>query len=183
MKFDAGGTVNRQGPGTCGSLTYSFMKPMRAQASSLNATPPSNRILVIDRDPDLCRLCAEALDSAGFQVDTATDGRAGWRALQTPGLTADSYQLLITSNDLPDQSGLQFLQKVRAAGLAVPAILAMEFVPAGMQAAVAAGAATEDLPWRRSLQIHAILSKPYTVDELVGRVRQVLPLARTGGGL
>ncbi len=67
---------------------------------------PSLRILVVDHDPTLCRHYSEELTRAGHRVDTATDDETGWKALAAARHDPDSYQLLITNNELRKLSGV-----------------------------------------------------------------------------
>jgi DNA-binding response OmpR family regulator len=121
------------------------------------------RILVVDDEPDIRRLNAEVLESSGYQVDTAEDGKAGWKALHAVRHAPESYALLITDHDMPGLSGLALVKKVRAARMALPVIMATGKLP------------KEDLftryPW---LQPAAALAKPYSIEQLLGTVRKIL---------
>jgi DNA-binding response OmpR family regulator len=125
--------------------------PTRCQAN------PSNRILVVDDDRDLCQLSADVLGRSGYQVDTAGDGSAGWEAL-----LANNYDLLITDNRMPKISGVELVKKLRSARMTLPVVLASSLIP------------TEDLSRNPSLQLAATLLKPFTCAELVGTVKNVL---------
>ena len=61
-------------------------------------------ILLVDDEIDLWwdRDLA-ALAAAGYDVDTAEDGEAGWKALQT-----NEYDLLITDNKMPELWGWRY---------------------------------------------------------------------------
>jgi len=114
-------------------------------------------LLVVDDDTDTRLLTAEALSRVGHQVDTAEDGAAGWAALQT-----NSYDLLITDHNMPKVSGVELLKKLRATRMALPAILMSGAMP------------TQELNSHPRLQIEAMLQKPFTVEELLGTVAEVL---------
>jgi two-component system OmpR family response regulator len=122
-----------------------------------------HRILVVEDEPDMRRLNVEVLESHGYKVDTAEDGMAGWEALHATRHAPESYALLITDHDMPGLSGLALVKKARAARMALPVIMATGTLP------------TEDLfnryPW---LQPAAALVKPYSVEQLLGTVEQVL---------
>jgi DNA-binding response OmpR family regulator len=120
------------------------------------ANPPAC-LLVVDDDADIRQFTAEALSTAGHQVDTAEDGAAGWAALQT-----NSYDLLITDHNMPKLTGVELLKKLRAARMALPAVLVSGTMP------------TEQLDRHPRLQIEAILLKPYTIEKLLGTVAEVL---------
>jgi CheY-like chemotaxis protein len=124
--------------------------------------PPSRRILVVEDDGNVRRLNAELLRNSGYEVDTAEDGEAGWQALHAASCSPDSYDLLITDNDMPKVSGLGLLKRLRAARMDLPVIMASgTLTPQEIQ----------HNPW---LQPSATLLKPYSVEELLSTVRKVL---------
>ena len=115
------------------------------------------RILVVDRDPYMRHLNADVLIQHGFEVNAAEDGAAGWEELQ-----ANDYNLLITEHDLPKLTGLQLIQKVRAARLALPVVLLAGKLP------------TRELARSPSLRVVATLLKPLPVAALLDMVKIVL---------
>ncbi len=126
------------------------------QLLSLQANLPQ-RILVVDRDPFVCHLCADFLIRHGYDVNAAEDGAAGWEELQT-----NSYHLLITAHDLPKISGVQLIRKVRTARLDVSVVMVASKLPA------------RGLARSPSLQLAATLLKPLLVAALLDTVRAVL---------
>jgi DNA-binding response OmpR family regulator len=116
---------------------------------------PNSRhyILLVDDEDQMRQLNSRALILSGYQVDTAEDGEAGWKALE-----AESYGLLITDNQMPKVTGVELVKKCRRERMTLPVILASGALPA----------ATE------SLQLAAILLKPFTVDRLLRTVKAVL---------
>ncbi len=120
-------------------------------------TIPSHRILVVEDQPALRSLSAQVLVRSGYEVDVAEDGMAGWEALR-----AESYDLLITDNQMPRLSGLELVKKLRAAHLALPVIMASGTF------------STEQLNRHRSLQFAALLLKPFTTDQLLATVQEIL---------
>lgn len=119
--------------------------------------PSSNRILVVDDEADVRQVSAEVLTRFGYHVDTAADGAAGWEALHTK-----RYDLLITDNKMPKITGVELVRKVRSARMALPVVLVSSAIP------------TEDLNRIPSLQLAAMLLKPFTPGELLGTVKDVL---------
>ena len=83
------------------------------------------RILLVDDEIDLWwdRDLA-ALAAAGYHVDTAEDGEAGWKALQT-----NDYDLLITDNKMPMLRGLELIERLRRHGMTLPIIFASTLLP------------------------------------------------------
>jgi DNA-binding response OmpR family regulator len=120
------------------------------------ATPP-RRILLVDDDISMRELNTEALSRAGFEVDGAADGAAGWAALQ-----AKPYDLLITDNSMPKVTGVELVRLLRGKNRDLPVIMASGATP------------TEELKRHPQLAINVILLKPYTTDEFLGTVEQVL---------
>ena len=126
--------------------------------SAVNSrTKPAHRILVVEDDCEIRRLNSEVLKSSGYEVDAAEDGAEAWETLQIK-----VFNLMVTDNEMPRVSGVELLKKLHAARMALPTIMA-----------------TGDLPreeFKRSpwLQPSAMLTKPYTIEELLGTVQEVL---------
>jgi len=118
---------------------------------------PPERILVVDDDPDARRLVTEALVAAGYGVDSAKDGAHAWGTLQY-----NTYDLLITDNSMPKMTGIELLKSLRAARMVLPVIMATGILPTHEFA---------QSPW---LIPDATLVRPFTMDELLRKVRTVL---------
>src|SRR5580658_9463351 len=82
-------------------------------------TNPRQRILVVEDDADIRRVNTEVLIYSGYQVDAAEDGAAAWDALQL-----NQYDLMVTDNDMPKVTGVELIQKLQTARMAVPVIMA-----------------------------------------------------------
>jgi DNA-binding response OmpR family regulator len=117
----------------------------------------AHRILVVDGDDDTRKLNTEVLIQFGYHVGTAKDATAGWEAIQL-----NSYDLLVTDNNMPKVPGVELLMRLRAARMALPVIMATATLPKKN---------LTRYPW---LQPVVTLPKPYTVDELLGTVEEVL---------
>jgi CheY-like chemotaxis protein len=98
------------------------------------------------------------LSRAGYHVEAAEDGAAAWDMLQL-----GNYDLLITDDHMPKMSGVELVEKMRAAGMVLPIILATGTL------------LEEDLTRYPLLQLAATLFKPYTAMEFLGTVKRVLP--------
>ncbi len=127
-----------------------------ANAKVAGRAAPSNCILVVDDDTDIRRSISDVLQGSDYEVDTASDGEAGWAALQTR-----NYDLLITDHQMPKVTGLELLMRLRSARMTLPVILA-------------SGAIPEELNRLPSLQPSATLLKPFAPSELLGTVKNVL---------
>ena len=120
------------------------------------AIPPC-RILVVDDDIDARYVSTELLIQSGYAVDAAEDGEAAWNTLQCSG-----YDLLVTDHNMPKVTGVELVKKLRDARMALPVILMSGAIPA------------EELNRHPCLQLAATLLKPFTADELLLAVKEVL---------
>jgi DNA-binding response OmpR family regulator len=139
--------------------------PIKAAFTYEPATSPCetsqvHRILYVDDDEWVRSLCATILRRAGYHVDTAEDGEAGWEAFQL-----GNYDLLITDHEMPRLSGVELVQRLRSVGEALPVVIA--------SGRFHAEEGQQD-PW---LRLAATLRKPFTPAELLRTVEQVLRAA------
>ena len=116
---------------------------------------PFKRILLVDDDVNVLQVNAEVLSLFGYQTEAVEDGAVAWRTLQ-----ANRYDLLITDNDMPNISGVELVKKLRLARMTLPVVLVSEEIP------------TAELD--RTLQLAATLLKPFSTDDLLRTVQQVL---------
>ncbi len=133
-----------------------------APAPSMLAPNPRQHILVADDDPELRRLNTELLRHSGYQVDAAADGAEAWQAIQ-----ANNYDLLVTDHQMPKVTGVELLKKLRAARLTLPVIMITGCYP------------QMEFDQDPELQLEACLLKPYSFDDLLAVVKNVL-LAHAG---
>ena len=137
-------------------------KPARG-TNARDGAPP-RRILVVEDDRCIREFNMELLGHAGYTVDAAEDGQAGWEALR-----AHHYDLLITDNNMPRMSGLELVTRLRAAQMTLPVIL------------LSSAVFPEELKRYPSIELAATLRKPYSMRELIETVKQVV--ARQCGDL
>ena len=76
------------------------------------------RVLVVEDEALLRDMLADALTLARAQVTAAQDGEVAWRAWQ-----AGSFDLVLSDHRMPDCTGYELLQRIRAAGSDMPFIL------------------------------------------------------------
>jgi len=115
------------------------------------------RILVVEDDALICQLNTEVLTYSGYQVDAAEDGAAAWDALQR-----NSYDLVVTDNEMPKVTGVELIKKLQDARMNLPVIMATGKLP------------DEEFAHYPCLQPAVTLLKPYTFDELLNAVKAVL---------
>ena len=126
-------------------------------------------ILLVDDDPDYTEITRTRLEASGYQVLCASNGREAIELLQ--GKSRPS--LIILDIEMPDQNGLTALinlnvkGKIRRegeenAGTAIPVVVAT-----GLQSGQ-----IRELIMRH--QISAYLQKPYSSEELLRTVKQLI---------
>ena len=129
----------------------------RVLAPTQDRTNSPNRILVVNDDGDARQLSVEVLADSGYDVEAVKDGDAGWEALQ-----ANTYDLVITDNKMPKMTGIEMIEKLRSAGLAVPVIMASGYLP------------TDEFARKPWLKPDVALQRPYSNDDLLEAVKKVL---------
>ena len=122
----------------------------------------TKRILMVDDEPMICRLCVELLNDSGYEVDTAENGAVAWDALQR-----NRYDLLITDQEMPELSGLELIRKIQSARMTLPVIMVSGAMP------------VEELERHPELRINAALPKPFNIMEFINVVEKILQA--TGG--
>ncbi|HEV2692198.1 MAG TPA: response regulator [Verrucomicrobiae bacterium] len=120
-------------------------------------TRSPQRILVVNDETDARQLNVDLLAEAGYDVDAVKDGAAGWEALQF-----NSYDLIITDNQMPRMTGMEMIAKLRSARMTVPVIMATRSLPTVI---------IEHNPW---LKPDASLQTPFSNDDLLATVKKVL---------
>src|SRR3954469_14293703 len=131
----------------------------------LSERPPRTagpRILVVDDEPETCRLLQTVLAEAGYPVELAASGA---EALDKVGRIAPAAVILDLL--LPDMSGLDLCQQLRAWSAAP--ILVVSATTDARTKAQAFDRGADDY-----------LAKPFAIDEFLARLRAAL--RRAAGG-
>ena len=120
-------------------------------------TGPATRVLVVDDEPAIADLVATALRYEGFQVETAADGRGALTQV-------DEFRpaLVILDVMLPGIDGFEVQRRLSESGIRVPVLF------------LTAKEATEDKVRGLTLGGDDYVTKPFSIEELVARVRAVL---------
>lgn len=129
----------------------------RAAAPLQRQPNPRQRILVVEGETDIRRLNSEVLTCSGYQMDIAADGVAAWETLQL-----NDYDLLVTAQHLSKVSGVELIKKMHDTNMRLPVIMTTRTLPAWELAT---------RPW---LQPTTMVPTPYTTEEFLGTVKNVL---------
>ena len=115
------------------------------------------KILVVDDEPSIVDSVSTALRYEGFDVSTASTGRAALAAAQegTP-------DLVVLDVMLPDLDGLEVTRRMRADGLRVPVLF------------LTARDALEDKLAGLTVGGDDYMTKPFSLAEVVARTRAIL---------
>src|SRR5437868_1258684 len=125
---------------------------------------PATRVLVVDDEQYIRDLVGTSLRYEGFVVDEACMGRAALAAA-----TSFRPDLIVLDVMLPDLDGLEVTRRLRTDGVRVPVLF------------LTARDATEDKVTGLTVGGDDYVTKPFSLEELVARIRAVL--RRTGAGV
>lgn len=152
--------------GRGGASTIRVLLPqVGPQTTDAEASPrPSTQlrgtetILVADNDDVIARMTRRALESAGYEVLVAHDGRAALELFQAH---QSRIRLLVLDLVMPRMSGRQVAEAIRRSGREVPVLLVSAYAEFGDDGAPSASG------WQ-------ILPKPWSLGNLLGSVRRLL---------
>ena len=121
------------------------------------ATPESHRVLVVDDEPNIADVISMALRFQGFTVESVGDGRAALDAV-----SSFKPDLLVLDVMLPDMEGFEVAKRLSAERVQVPIIF------------LTARDATEDKVRGLTMGGDDYVTKPFSLEELVARIRTIL---------
>jgi diguanylate cyclase (GGDEF)-like protein len=119
----------------------------------------SERILVVDDDPDILQVVKINLELEGYDVDTAEDGREA-----VDKAMVDPPQLILLDIMMPRMDGLTALRRIRAHGTTGNTSVIL----------LTARGLPEDRVRGLELGADDYITKPFDISELVARVKAVL---------
>lgn len=115
------------------------------------------RILVVEDDKALASLLVRALREESYAVDLAQDGQeAEWLAYENP------YDIIVLDLMLPVKDGISVLKNLREGGISTPVLI------------LTAKDGTEDVVRGLDEGGDDYLKKPFSLEELLARVRALL---------
>jgi two-component system, OmpR family, response regulator len=123
----------------------------------MSASTESHRILVVDDEPNIVDVVSMALRFQGFEVESAGTGTEALAAV-----AAFKPQLIVLDVMLPDMEGFDVAQRLGAQRARVPIIF------------LTARDATDDKIRGLTLGGDDYVTKPFSLEELVARIRSIL---------
>jgi two-component system OmpR family response regulator len=126
------------------------------------ASTPEARLLVVEDEPNIRELLSTSLRFAGFEVHTAGDGATAIKLAES-----QRPDLLVLDVMLPDMDGFAVTRRLRDAGRRMPIVF------------LTARDGTDDKVMGLTVGGDDYVTKPFSLEEVVARIRAVL--RRTGG--
>jgi CheY-like chemotaxis protein len=116
------------------------------------------RVLCADDNVLVLDMLSKTLESAGHQVEVATDGRSAVsRVEEDPGY----FQLIVTDTRMPRLNGFEVVQQARSAGFAGKIIVFANALNA------------EERQRYAELRVDRVIDKPGKSGELIGAISEL----------
>lgn len=115
------------------------------------------RLLLIEDDKEIAHLLSIALKSLCFAIDTVEDGRKGLNLA-----LINNYDLIITDYNLPILSGREIIESIRSENKSTPILV------------LSVRSEIDDRVDLLNLGADDYLTKPFTLSELLARVKALL---------
>jgi two-component system, OmpR family, response regulator len=132
--------------------------------SQVLAPPVRCRVLLVDDEPQIRDMVTRALETAGYRIDSAADGKAGLAL----ALAAD-YQLVILDILMPTPDGREVLRQLRRLRPDQPVLVLSCLSDVTAKVDLLDSGAKD------------YLTKPFSLDELLARVRVQLRADQQSG--
>lgn len=115
------------------------------------------RILIVDDDAQLLQQLKTVLEEQHYAIETARDGQKALEAI-----SSGAFDLVILDIMMPKIDGLSFLREIRQESIDTPVLM------------LSARGATEDRVKGLDLGADDYLAKPFSLGELLARIRALL---------
>jgi len=125
-----------------------------------------SKVLVVEDDPAILLCLVDNLEAESYEVLTAADGEAAYRSIME-----EKPDLVILDLMLPKRSGYEVCRKARAEGITTPILM------------LTARGEEGDRVLGLDLGADDYVTKPFSMPELLARVRALLRRAHPSGDL
>jgi len=119
------------------------------------------RVLLVEDDRKVASFIQKGLEEEGFTVELAMDGKEGLERVK-----ASSYDVVLLDLMIPEIDGLELLRLMRDGGIETPVLI------------LTAKDTKEDVVKGLNAGSDDYLTKPFSFDELLARIRALLRRAK-----
>jgi two-component system OmpR family response regulator len=137
--------------------------PMNAMVTEARQQPDA-RLLVVEDEPNILELLSASLRYAGFEVITAAGGTEAVQAAQR-----HRPDLIVLDVMLPDMDGFDVIRRLRGGGARIPVVF------------LTARDGTDDKVRGLTLGGDDYVTKPFSLEEVIARIKAVLRRTRGDG--
>jgi two-component system, OmpR family, response regulator len=138
-------------------MTVPTQTRIRSTMTARSGEDAKARLLVVDDEPNILDLLSASLRFAGFDVDTAANGLEAVRRAE-----AAAPDLLVLDVMMPGIDGFEVVRRLRKVGIHAPVVF------------LTARDGTEDKITGLTLGGDDYVTKPFSLEEVVARIRAVL---------
>lgn len=115
------------------------------------------KVLLVEDESKVAHFISRGLEEEGYTVDVASDGKTGLQNIaETP------YDIILLDLMIPEIDGLEVLKRMRADGIDTPVLI------------ITAKSSKEDVVKGLDTGSDDYLTKPFSFDELLARIRALL---------
>ncbi|UQX86617.1 response regulator transcription factor [Jatrophihabitans telluris] len=132
-------------------------------SNSSTERPPEARLLVVEDDANIVELLSASLRFAGFEVSTATDGFQALRLARE-----QRPDVVILDVMIPGLDGFEVVRRMGSEGLRCPVLF------------LTARDSTEDKVTGLTIGGDDYVTKPFSLDEVLARIRVILRRSAIG---
>jgi DNA-binding response OmpR family regulator len=115
------------------------------------------RILIVEDEQKVARFLKKGLEAEGYEVEVANDGEAGERYVRT-----ETFDAVLLDVMMPKKDGFAVLRDLRKDSIRTPIIM------------LTARTTTEDIVGGLDKGADDYLTKPFSFEELLARLRSVV---------
>jgi len=115
------------------------------------------KVLLVEDESKVANFVSRGLQEEGYAVDTAPDGKKGLEYINE-----SAYDIILLDLMIPEIDGLEVLRRMRAGGIETPVLI------------ITAKSSKEDVVKGLDSGSDDYLTKPFSFDELLARMRALL---------
>ncbi len=130
----------------------------QAPQTPLSSDVLNKSILLVDDDTNIREVTQSILIREGFAVESASDGQKAFELFKA---NPNKYNLIVTDLSMPNMSGIELCQAIRASRSDIPIILSTGKL------------GVEEQKEYETIGISTSIQKPWTADELVRQIREL----------